>query len=286
MNNNIINLDEITTLDEAKKQISLLLESQKNAYYFIYVLCNYDIKRFLLTINGFTELMKKGVYADEHSSFLETISSIEQNLLEFINLVGRVALNERNKNDFLREEQQSFQPKVVDLQPVLAEGILKIQKFADDKNKHLSRSLQFDKRKAEFRAVRQLPRLETQFDVIDNLPTVSFDSEVLTGIISDVISLLTQYGIIAKLFVQTNFDEKKVRIIIGCLVLEPNVYFLDDFQRFETASTIFEFSPTSLSLYKNWSLLKMYGGELFIEIKDNSDSQQLSTAHATIILKR
>ncbi len=116
--------------------------------------------------------------------------------------------------------------------------------------------------------------------------SVNLDSEVLKGIISDVISLLTRYGIIVKLFIQTTFDEKKVKIIIGCTALEPHIHVLDDFQRFETTSTIFEFSPKSLSLYKNWGLLKKYDGELFIDIQDNSESQQLSTAHATIVLKR
>ena len=286
MKNKIINLDEITTLDEAKKQISLLLESQKASYYFLYILCNYDIKQFLLTINGYTELMKKEEFTDEHSSFLETISSVEQNLLEFINVVARVAIHERNKSDNLQEEHKSSQSQVIDLQPFLVEGKSKIQKIADDENKHPSRSLQFDKRKPEYSALRQLPRVETHFDITDNLPSVGFDPEVLKGIISNVVDLITGYGIIVKLFIQTTFDEKKVKLIFGCLALEPRIHVLDDFQRFETATTIFEFSPQSLSFYQNWNLLKMYGGELFLDVQDNSESQQLSTAHATIVLKR
>jgi hypothetical protein len=141
--NKIINLEDITTLDEAKKQISHLLESQKASYYFLYILCNYDIKQILLTINGFTELLKKEEFAGEHSSFLESISSVEQSLLKFIEVVGRVALNERNKSENL---QESFQSQTIDLQPFLAEGKSKIQEFANNENEHLSRSLQFDKK--------------------------------------------------------------------------------------------------------------------------------------------
>jgi hypothetical protein len=283
--NKTINLDEITTLDEAKKQISLLLEAQKDSYYFVYILCNYEIKQLLLMINGYTELLKKRELADEHSSFLETLLSVEKNLLDFINIVSEVVINEKNKHENL-EEQKSSHSQVIDLQPFLEEGKSKIQNFANYQNESPSRSLQFDKRKPEYSMVRQLPRVETHFDITDDLPLVNFDSEILKGIISDVISLLTRCGLITKLFIQTTSNTKKVKIIIGCLALEPHFHTLDDFQRFETASTIFEFSPTSLSLYKNWKSLKKYGGELFIDTQDNSESQQLSTAHATIVLKR
>jgi len=112
-------LDNVTTLEEARQQIALLSESQKNAHYFLYIFCNYAIKEPLLLIKGYAELLKKTGYTDEHQSFVEKIMTAEQKILNLINTVGFLALDERMKYDQPQENPRSFQSEAIVLEPFL-----------------------------------------------------------------------------------------------------------------------------------------------------------------------
>jgi len=276
-------LDDVTTLEEAKQQISLLLESQKNAHYFLYIFCNYSIKEILLSIIGYTELLKKKEYTDEHPLFLETLTRVEQEMLQLINSVGFLALDERMKYD-KTQERRIFEPEAINLKPFLTKAESQIQEFADRENAKPYRSLQVDEQ--HDRTLRRQAPIQTRFDLPDNLPAVKSNPALLEGSISDAIFFITQHGTIAELFVQATIEEELVKITCGCSTLSPNTYLPKEFQRFETASSIFEFDPKSLYLYQDWLYLKTHEGSLDLDVQDNTAVQQPSIASVTISLKR
>lgn len=276
--------EDVTTLEEARQQIALLVESQKNAYYFLYIFCNYAIKEPLLILKGFTELLKKKEYVDEHPSFLETIVATEQKMLELINTVGFLALDERMKFDQPQKSRRNFEPEAINLKPFLIKAKAQIQEFADRENAKPFRSLQVDGQHDP--VLRRLPPVQTHFNIPDDLPVVKSNPALLEGSILDGLYFITRQDTIAQLFVQAIIEEETVTIVLGCSTSAPNPYLLKDFQRFETASSIFEFDPQSLSLYQNWLYLKTHEGLLSLDIQDNSAAQKLSTASVTIRLKR
>lgn len=277
-------LDDITTLEEARQQIALLLESQKNAHYFLYIFCNYAIKEPLLTLKGFTELLKREEYRDEHPSFLQTITATEQKMLELINTVGFLALDERMKYDQPHESRRKFEPEAIALESFLTRAKSQIQEFADHENAESYRSLQIEDQHDPI--LRKLPPIQTHFDIPDDLPLVKSNPALLESSISDGIHLITRPGAITGLFIQTTIEEEAIKIVLGCFTSTPNTYLLENFQRFETASSIFEFDPQFLSLYQNWLYLKTHEGILSLDIQDDKTAKEHSIVSVTIRLKK
>jgi len=276
-------LDNVTTLEEARQQIALLSESQKNAHYFLYIFCNYAIKEPLLLIKGYAELLKKTGYTDEHQSFVEKIMTAEQKILNLINTVGFLALDERMKYDQPQENPRSFQSEAIVLEPFLTKAKSEIQQIAERENVKPHRSLQVDKQNDH---IQRIAPIQTHFNIGSDLPAVKSHPALLESSIIDAISFLTQQHSIAELFIRTIIEEETVKLVFGCSASTPNTYMLKDFLRFETASSIFEFDPNSLSLYQNWLYLKTHEGMLSLDIQDNTGTQQSSIASVTISLKR
>lgn len=286
MKNLEINLDEINSLDEAKRQISILLDSEKAIYYFIYLLCNYEIKTPLLAVEGYTKLMQQGKFADEHPSFLKSVLHAEQQIHKLIDVIGWTAILEKSGGIkyFQEQKQEYYQPVEIDLKTFLVKSVSKIEKFAAYQNELSNDSIKYAKEHGQ--EVSERKPIQVQSNLLDDLPTVQFEAAFLEEIISDVIFFITQAASAIQIFyIKTEFDEYTVRIAFGCLT-SSNIHnkLLDGFSQFETAPTIFEIESSSILLYKSWCRLKAYNGNLLLDVQ--SKSEDTSLVSVTICLQR
>lgn len=286
MKNQEIDLGKINSLDEAKRQISILLESEKAIYYFMYLLCNYEIKTPLLSVKGYAELMQQGKFPDEHPSFLKSLLHAEQQIHKLIDVIGRTAILEKSGGIkyFQEQKEEDYQPVEIDLKSFLVKSASEFEKIADYQNELSSDSMKYAKEHGQ--EVSEKSLVQVQSEIFDDLPTIQFEAVLLEEIVSDAIFFITQdASSIQNLYVKTEFDEYSVRMIFGCLTSSSiHNNLLDGFSQFETAPTIFEIESSSILLYKSWCQLKAYNGNLLLDVQ--SKSENISLVSVAICLQR
>ena len=269
-------VDNIKTLDEAKQLILHLLETQED----IFNILSYELRTPLMIIKGYAELAQREDMTQEHPHFLKIIMHHTQRMAKLIE-----AVRNDTHTEWLWHQKsllEYYPPELVNLHPILMESVSQIQKridFEDDMRTHQAES---DKQGAE--------KLEKQpvnfkFNIDDNLPTVQLNPLVLEHIMSDMVWFVTE-SVNDDNFITGSFDEKWVKVTFGYSTNYFPGHLMDDYQKFETASSSHEFSWNSLLLYNIWRRLKAYGGKLAVNIQDNKISNKPSKTEVAISLLR
>jgi hypothetical protein len=286
MKNQEINLDEINSLDEAKRQITILLDSEKSIYYFIYLLCNYEIREPLLAVKGYAELIQQGKFIGENPFFLKRLLYAEHKIHKLIDVISRTAIIEKTGGIkyFQGRKEKYYQPVAIDLKSFLAHSVSEIEKIVDYQNDLLNHSIKFAKEHSQ--TISEKSPVQAQSNILEDLPSVQFEAEILEEIVSDVIFFITQDEIsILNLSLTTEFDEHAVRIVFGSLTSSSITdRFLDGFSQFESAPTIFQIESPSILLYRSWCWLKAYNGDLLLDIQNRA--KNIALVSVTICLQR
>jgi len=270
-------IDNIKTLDEAKQLILHLLETQEH----IFTVLSYELRTPLMVIMGYAGLTQREDMAQEHPHFLKIIIHHAERIERLIE-----AVRNDTHTEWLwhRESLLEYYPsEAINLHPILMKSISQIQKridFEDDMRAHQAES---DKKKETNGLLKQ--PVNFKFNLDDDLPTVQLNSLVLEHIMSDVVWFVTE-SVNDDNFIISSFDEKWVKVTFGYSTNYFPGHLMDDYQKFETASSSYEFSWNSLLLYNIWRRLKAYGGELSVNIEDNRDLNRPSKTEISISLIR
>lgn len=269
-------IDNIKTLDEAKQLILHLLETQED----IFNILSYELRTPLMIIKGYAELAQREDMTQEHPHFLKIIIHHTERMAR---LIGAVRNDTHTEWLWHRESLLEYYPlESVNLHPILMESVSQIQKridFEDDMRAHQAES---DKQGTEKLAKQPV---NFKFNIDDNLPTVQLNPLVLEHIMSDMVWFVTE-SVNDDNFIISSFDEKWVKVTFGYSTNYFPGHLMDDYQKFETASSSHEFSWNSLLLYNIWHRLKAYGGELSVNIQDNKISNRPSKTEVAISLLR
>ena len=269
-------IDNIKTLDEAKQLILHLLETQED----IFNILSYELRTPLMIIKGYAELAQREDMTQEHPHFLKIIIHHTERMARLIEAVR----NDTHTKWLWHRESllEYYPPELVNLHPILMESVSQIQKridFEDDMRTHQAES---DKQGTEKLAKQPV---NFKFNIDDNLPTVQLNPLVLEHIMSDVVWFVTE-SVNDDNFIISSFDEKWVKVTFGYSTNYFPGHLMDDYKKFETASSSHEFSWNSLLLYNIWRRLKAYGGELSVNIQDNKISNRPSKTEVAISLLR
>lgn len=263
-------LNNIATLEDAKLEISRLLEFQKSSYSFLGLFCNYSIKEPLLALKGYTELLHNKDLAEQHPKFLAIMTHQEEKIHRTIDLVRDLAYIIRDGQERAESVKTHLPPEPIDLNALLSESISLIDRNLQYQNQVHSYSSELSIEKTQ-------PWVfsEVRVSLGDSLSISSCNPIILKEILSDLAWFTTTEGdstIISFVDVITTFEQLSAKIVFRCSLRDPHRYTsaLSDFQRFETSTTFLDFfNHISLSLYKCWHKLKIYNGELFFSVQDN-----------------
>jgi len=269
-------VNNMKTLDEAKQLILHLLETQED----IFNLLSYELRTPLMLIKGYAELAQREDMPQEHPHFLKIIIHHTERMARLIEAVR----NDTHTEWLWHRESllECYPPELVNLHPILMKSVSQIQKridFEDDMRAHQAES---DKQGTE-KLAKQPVNFKLNID--DNLPTVQLNPLVLEHIMSDVVWFVTE-SVNDDNFIISSFDEKWVKVTFGYSTNYFPGHLMDDYQKFETASSSHEFSWDSLLLYNIWRRLKTYGGELSVNIEGNRDTNMPSKTEVAISLLR
>lgn len=270
-------VDNIKTLDEAKQLILHLLETQED----IFTILSYELRTPLMLIKGYAGLTQRDDMTQEHPHFLKIIIHHAERIERLIEAVRNDTHTEWlwHRKSLL----EYYPPEPVNLHPILMESISQIQKRIDLEDDMRAHQAESDKKQEIEELVKQT--VNFKFNIHDNLPTVQLNSLVLEHVMSDVIWFITEH-VNNDNFIISGFDEKWVKVTFGYSTHYFPGHLMEDYQKFETASSSHEFSGDSLLLYNIWRRLKAYGGELSVNVQDNRDSNRPSKTEIAISLIR
>lgn len=284
---NTQNLDSITTLDEAKREISRLLDFQEKAYYFLATFCNYEIKEPLLSIKGYTDLLSREDLTAEYPKFVNTIAHNAESIRRVIDVVRDMAYaagGGEERTEWLRANNP---PETVDLNSFLSESISQIKGNLQYQNDVHAHNIEIEKEQGH--KVQQWTPAQVQISLDNNLPTVQCSPIVLKDVLSDLVWFITEvHALSTGVKVLTTYDQQWVKIIFNCSTYYPHRYIaaLNNFKEFAAASTFLDFDIISLFLYKSWQQLKILNGELSFIVQDNTDTVGPSNIEVTISLRK
>jgi len=267
----------IKTLDEAKRLILHLLETQED----IFTILSYELRTPLMIIKGYAGLTQKENMAREHPHFLKIIIHHAERMERLIEAVRNDTHTEWlwHRKSLL----EYYPPESVNLHPMLMESVSQIQKRIDLEDEMRTHQAEIDKKQGSEKSEKQ--PVNFKFNIVDNLPTVQLNPLVLEHIMSDVVWFVTEC-VNDDNFIISSFDEKRVKVTFGYSTNYFPGHLMDAYKQFETASSSREFSWDSLILYNIWRRLKAYGGELSVNIEGNKDTDRPSKTEVAISLIR
>jgi hypothetical protein len=269
-------LANITTLEEAKQELSRLLEFQKKAYYFLRVFCNYDIREPLLQANGLAEVLQEDIH-QHHSASWENLLDNHDRINRISIIAMRAASIEEDREKRPEFLKTYYPSETLDLHSILEENIQWLKENIERQNRRYTRA--DEKHEA----------IQVKVKLADNLPTARCNSSMLVEVLSDLAWFMADIqNLKTEVSVITDFDEQWVKVILGCTSLDPHryVFALREFERFSIEPTFFSFHPLTLFLYNSWYTLKVYDGLLDFSVQDNTEIRKPSIAEATVYLKR
>lgn len=285
--NNVHNLNHITTLDDAKREISRLLDFQEKAYYFLAIFCNYDIKEPLLAIKGYVDLLRREDLAAEYPEFINTVAHNAESIRRIIDIVRDLAHAMRGGEERIEWLRANNHPEAVDLNSFLSEHISQIKKNLQYHNDVHARNREIDKKQGHL--VEEWTPAEVAINLDNNLPAVKCSPIILEDVLSDLVWFITEtHALSTGIKVLTTYDQQWVKIIFDCSTYYPHRYIavLNDFKEFAAASTFLDFNVISLFLYKSWQQLKILNGELAFVVQDNTNTTQPSNIEVTVLLRK
>jgi len=234
----------------------------------------------LLLIAGYAEMAQRE----------DSVQEIPFSLKIIIKHAGRIQriiddLRDEARFEWYRRQEillKNFPPESVSPSAILLEGTSRIQANIDlDNEIHVLRN-EIDTRKGNEKSS---ALIKFNLSVDENLPTVQFNSGVLTAITTDITWLLSE-PYIDNVFLRTNFDEQWVKVIFGYSTNSSLNDLLQNFQQYENIQTPPELYGESLFLYNIWRKLKAYGAKLSLNIQEKTEANKSSNLEATIALKR
>jgi hypothetical protein len=277
-NNSIV--DNLTSLDEAKQLILSLLETREKMYYFLYVFCNYEIRQHLIPIKGFAEFMQRDDLSQEHPDFLMYIVQNTEKLRRLIDVVRDATIAEWHWGRKSVNENHSLE--TMDLNSKILECVTQIREKVNFENEMRA---YYAKTKTKHDTAELAPQIKLIISVAEGMPVIKYDPFVFDHIMLEL-PLFLIGRIHDELFVTANYDEESIKLTFSCLTKDILEHTVKAFQQFETAKTFFEFGDESLHLYNIWRMLKVHGGELSLDIQDQTDESKYSKIGITISLPR
>lgn len=270
-------VDNIKTLDEAKELILYLLGSRDHVFNVLL----YEYRTPLLLIGGYAEMGQRADFAQENPYFLKIINKNVQKIQRMIESL----LDDARFGWYLCQNSllENFPPEVVDPNPIIEKGIIKIQANIDATNELGVLMNELKKGKEQVKS--DTAPINFRASVNENLPTAKFSSAILESIMSDVTWLLSEpYR--GDTFIATDSDEQWVKVTFSYSTYSSGVNIREDFQRFENAQTAYEFVGESLFFYNIWRKVRAYGGEVFLNVQEKSAANKPWNIEVTISLKR
>lgn len=270
-------VDNIKTLDEAKRLILHLLESQEN----INRVLSYEFRTPLTVIYGYAEIAQRENWAQELPYFLKIIARLTERLGKLIDFLR----NETRIGWHLHQKSllEDFPIETVDPNPILTRSIGRIQKSIDLENEVRSQQNEMNKKKSTTPDKR--PIHFTTLRTNEDLPTVQFNPATFESIMSDVNWFLSE-SYRDDIFLTTSFDEEWVKVSFGYVDKNLSQQLMDDYHQFETELNPHEYYGDSRLLYNIWRIVRAYSGELSINIQEKSQANNSSKLEVKMSFKR
>jgi hypothetical protein len=178
-------------------------------------------------------------------------------------------------------------PEPLDLNSFLDQSISEIKNNLQYQNEVRARNNLSAEKQGQ--KVKPWKPVELGIDLAADLPTAQYNQVLLEDMLSDLVWFITgSHTERTAMEILTTYDAQRVKLTFRCSTDHPLYYasVLEDFQKFETASTFLDFNSNSLPLYKTWHKLKAFDGQVSYTVQDNTGTGQPSNIEVSVFVKR